>query len=70
METEADYIGLKLMDRAHYNVEEAPKVWQRMLEQNQDGPGLALLSTHPTSQMRIEQKKQLELQEATDSKTK
>jgi predicted Zn-dependent protease len=52
METEADYIGLRLMSQACYNPEEAKAVWQRM-EAAAQGQVPQFLSTHPSNQSRI-----------------
>jgi predicted Zn-dependent protease len=52
MEREADYIGLVLMNNAKFNVEEAPKVWERMMQANPDDSS-PYLSTHPSHSERI-----------------
>lgn len=54
MEREADYIGLMLMHKANYNIDEAPKVWERMLKfDGQQQESVAFLSTHPSHSERI-----------------
>ncbi|ORY81969.1 peptidase family M48-domain-containing protein [Protomyces lactucae-debilis] len=52
METEADYIGLRLMAQACYNPEEAKAVWMRM-EAAAQGQVPQFLSTHPSNKSRI-----------------
>lgn len=53
MEREADYIGLLLMQKAKYNIEEAPRVWERMVQATGDGGQMPFLSTHPSHGERI-----------------
>jgi len=58
MEREADYIGLLLMQKAKYDIEEAPKVWKRMIQKSggdtdSDDAELTFLSTHPSHGDRI-----------------
>ncbi|ORY22491.1 peptidase family M48-domain-containing protein [Naematelia encephala] len=57
-ESEADYIGLRLMSRACYNPEESTRMWQRMSE-SEKGRSVAgsvdFLSTHPANAKRIKQ---------------
>jgi len=53
MESEADYIGLVLMHNANYNVNEAPKVWERMIQAIGGDEDASFLSTHPSHGDRI-----------------
>ncbi|KAK8861614.1 hypothetical protein IAR55_002437 [Kwoniella newhampshirensis] len=55
-ESEADFIGLRLMSKACFNPSESTKMWQRMSE-SEGGKGLNVdfLSTHPANQKRIKQ---------------
>lgn len=56
-EREADSLGFELMVEAGYAPQEAPKIWQALLEELQaadtDEP-LIFFSTHPTTEERIE----------------
>ena len=53
MEIEADRIGLILMDKAQYNIHEAPRVWDRMSAANRNLPQpVEFLSTHPADEKR------------------
>jgi predicted Zn-dependent protease len=58
-ESEADKIGLILMAKAGYNLEEAVAFWQRMEEaaagKGADNPLARFLSTHPSGGQRIGQ---------------
>nr|XP_031862888.1 uncharacterized protein CI109_001362 [Kwoniella shandongensis]KAA5529960.1 hypothetical protein CI109_001362 [Kwoniella shandongensis] len=56
-ESEADFIGLRLMSRACFNPTESTKMWQRMSESEGGSKGLNVdfLSTHPANQKRINQ---------------
>jgi len=49
-ESEADYLGTRLMARAGYDPREAVRVWERMDEASVSVP--AFLSTHPSSRAR------------------
>lgn len=53
-ESEADYIGLILVARACYDPREAPKLWERMGQNNAGAPP-EFSSTHPSSETRIRQ---------------
>lgn len=53
-ESEADYMGLIYVARSCFNPEEAPKVWERMLQANKGVPP-EFLSTHPDPRTRIAQ---------------
>lgn len=54
MEKEADYIGLLLMYKAKYNINEAPKVWERMTQvTGGEDHGTSYLDTHPSHGDRI-----------------
>lgn len=54
-ESEADYIGLRLLARACYDPTEAPGLWQRMGENSGRGTPNEFMSTHPSPETRIEQ---------------
>lgn len=51
-ETEADEIGLVYMARAGYDPREASKFWERFAKESGGGP--TFLSTHPSSQGRMD----------------
>ena len=51
-EYEADEIGIHLMKKAGYNINEAPKFWQNMKAANPNAP-MEFLSTHPSDDNRI-----------------
>jgi predicted Zn-dependent protease len=53
-ETEADEVGLIYMARAGFDPRESVKLWQNMREQK-DGEPPEFLSTHPSSDTRIDQ---------------
>lgn len=65
-ETEADFIGLRMMARACYDPDEAVQFWERMERAAQFEPP-QLLSTHPSSHNRV-QKLQEWLPEARDQR--
>lgn len=53
-ETEADRVGVELMARAGYDPRAAISVWQKMNRVAGGNRGPAFLSTHPSSESRIE----------------
>jgi len=55
MESEADYIGLLLMHNAKFDINEAPRVWERMVQYTGEGAdsSSSFLSTHPSHGDRI-----------------
>lgn len=50
-ESEADEIGIYLMHKAGYNINEATKFWQNMSEDKEGGTDF--FSTHPSSENRV-----------------
>ena len=48
-ESEADKVGLRYMQDASFDLEEAPKFWERMVEASPPGGISDSLSTHPAS---------------------
>ena len=53
-ETEADYLGLIFSSLAGYDIRESVKLWQRMYEKKKGKEPPVFLSTHPSSEKRIE----------------
>jgi predicted Zn-dependent protease len=53
-ETEADYLGLIFSSLAGYDIRESVKLWERMAEKNKGKEPPVFLSTHPSSEKRIE----------------
>ena len=53
-ETEADYLGLIFSSLSGYDIRESVKLWQRMSDKNKGKEPPVFLSTHPSSQKRIE----------------
>ncbi|MFI2742246.1 M48 family metallopeptidase [Zhouia sp. PK063] len=53
-ESEADAIGIQLMALAGYDPYQAPKLWERMQAKSGGSSVPELLSTHPSSQSRIQ----------------
>ncbi len=53
-ETEADYLGLIFSSLSGYDIRESVKLWQRMSEKNKGKEPPVFLSTHPSSNKRIE----------------
>ena len=58
-ENEADHLGLVFMAMAGYNPEEAISFWQRMAAQKKGAQPPEFLSTHPASETRIQNLKDL-----------
>ena len=57
MESEADHIGLMLMAKACYDPREAIKFWEKFAKKGNEP--ISYFSTHPSSEQRIEQLKEL-----------
>ena len=53
-ESEADYLGLIFASLSGYDIRETTKFWERMKEINKGKEPPAFMSTHPSSQKRIE----------------
>ena len=53
-ETEADYLGLIFSSLSGYDIRESVKLWERMSSKNKGKEPPVFLSTHPSSQKRIE----------------
>ncbi len=53
-ESEADYVGLKLLARACYDPREAPLLWERMGKNSQKSTPREFMSTHPGHETRIQ----------------
>lgn len=53
-ESEADIIGLEFMARAGFDPRESVPLWQNMTEGNEKSPAAEFMSTHPSSEKRIE----------------
>ena len=53
-ETEADYLGLIFSSLSGYDIRESVKLWKRMAEKNKGKEPPVFLSTHPSSEKRIE----------------
>ncbi len=53
-ETEADYLGLIFSSLSGYDIRESVKLWERMAAKNKGKEPPVFLSTHPSSQKRIE----------------
>ena len=53
-ESEADYLGLIFSSLSGYDVRETVKIWERMKEANKGKEPPEFMSTHPSSDRRIE----------------
>ena len=53
-EAEADRIGIELAARAGYDPHAAPQLWQKMMQATGGGGKSDFLSTHPSSEKRLE----------------
>ena len=53
-EAEADRIGIELAARAGYDPHAAPQLWQKMMQATGGGAKSDFLSTHPSSEKRLE----------------
>jgi predicted Zn-dependent protease len=53
-EAEADRIGIELAARAGYDPHAAPQLWQKMMQATGGGGRSDFLSTHPSSEKRLE----------------
>ena len=53
-ETEADYLGLIFSSLAGYDIRESVKLWQRMADKKKGKEPPVFLSTHPSSEKRIQ----------------
>ncbi len=53
-ETEADYLGLIFSSLAGYDIRESVKLWERMAKKNKGKEPPVFMSTHPSSNKRIE----------------
>ena len=53
-ESEADYLGMIFSSLAGYDIRETTEVWKRMQEANKGKEPPVFLSTHPSSQRRID----------------
>ncbi len=53
-ETEADYLGLIFSSLAGYDIRESVKIWERMKEAKKGQEPPEWMSTHPSSQRRIQ----------------
>ena len=53
-ETEAEYLGLLFSSLAGYDIRESVPLWERMSEKNKGKEPPVFMSTHPSSQKRIE----------------
>ncbi len=52
-EYEADTIGIKLMKKAKYDIDEAVNFWRNMKKAKKTGSPMEFMSTHPTDDNRI-----------------
>ena len=53
-ESEADYLGLIFSSLSGYDIRETTKIWERMKEANKGKEPPEFLSTHPSSDNRID----------------
>ncbi len=58
-EYEADEIGIYLMDKAGYNIDEAVKFWENMKKASKGKAPVEFISTHPSDEHRIERIKEI-----------
>ena len=54
-ESEADYLGMIFSSLSGYDIRETVKIWERMKEYNKGKEPPQFMSTHPSSDTRIEQ---------------
>ena len=52
-ETEADYLGMIFSSLSGYDIRETVKLWERMIKLNKGKQQPEFMSTHPSSENRI-----------------